>query len=150
MSQEWARSPTTLYGVLDHNFPNLFLSGSWQASNGPNFLFNIDALAKHSAHILAEAKRRAGRRHFTVASTAAEVEDWGMQIMIRSTSIPMAAISGCTPSYFNLEGGLDCMPPEEQMKMARSGLSGHGIEDFLGHIEVWRAEGSMQGIDVQA
>jgi cation diffusion facilitator CzcD-associated flavoprotein CzcO len=148
VSHEWAHNgPTTLHGVLDHNFPNLFLSGPCHASNSPNFLFNIDALAKHSAYILAEAKRRAGGQPFTVASTAAAVEDWGMQIMVRS--IPMAAISGCTPSYFNLEGGLDRVPPEEQMKMARSGLWGHGIEDFLKHIEAWRAEGSMQGIEVQ-
>jgi cation diffusion facilitator CzcD-associated flavoprotein CzcO len=123
MSQEWARSgPTTLPGVLDHNFPNLFLSGPWQALNSPNPRFNVEALAKHSAYILAETKRRAGRQPFTMASTAAAVEDWGMQIMMRS--IPMAAISGCTPSYFNLEGGLDRMPPEGQMKMERSGLWG--------------------------
>jgi len=81
MSQEWARSgPGTLHGVLDHNFPNLFLSGLWQASNSPNFLFSVDALAKHLAYILAEAKRQAGGQPFTVASTAAAVEDWGLQI----------------------------------------------------------------------
>jgi hypothetical protein len=148
MSHEWARNgPTTLHGVLDHNFPNLFLSGPWQASNSPNFLFNVDALAKHSAYILAEAKRLAVGQAFTVGSTAAGVEDWGLQIMMRS--LPMAAISGCTPSYFNLEGGLDRVPAEEQMKMARWGLWGHGIEDFLKHIEAWRAEGSMRGIKVR-
>jgi len=63
-------------------------------------------------------------------------------------SLPVTAISGCTPSYFNLEGGLDRVLAEEQMKMARSGPWGHSIEDFLGHIEAWRAEGSMQGIEV--
>jgi cation diffusion facilitator CzcD-associated flavoprotein CzcO len=148
MSHEWARNgPTTLHGVLDHNFPNLFLSGPWQASNSPNFLFDVDALAKHSAYILAEAKRLAVGQAATVALTAAAVEDWGLQIMMRS--LPMAAISGCTPSFFNLEGGLDRVPAEEQMKMARSGLWDHGIEDFLGHIEAWRAEGHMQGIEVR-
>jgi hypothetical protein len=64
-------------------------------------------------------------------------------------SAPMAAIIGCTPSYFNLEGGLDRVPPEEQMNMARSGLWGHGIEGFLEHVEAWRAEGNMQGIEVR-
>jgi cation diffusion facilitator CzcD-associated flavoprotein CzcO len=148
MSLERARNGLpTLHGILDHSFPNLFLSGPWQASISPNFLFNFDALAKHSAYILAEAKRLAVGQAVTVASTTAAVEDWGLQIMMRS--LPMAAISGCTPSYFNLEGGLDRVPAEEQMKMARSGLWGHGIEDVHGHIEAWRAEGHMQSIEVR-
>ena len=121
MSNEWARSgPSTLHGVLDHNFPNLFLSGPWQASLSPNNLFNIDALCKQAAYILSEAKRRAGERPFAVAPSAAAAQDWGLQILMRSP--PMAAIIGCTPSYFNMEGVLDRVPPEAQAVMARSGL----------------------------
>ncbi|KAF2811306.1 FAD/NAD(P)-binding domain-containing protein [Mytilinidion resinicola] len=147
MSEEWARSgPSTQHGVLDHNFPNLFLSGPWQASNSPNYLFNVDALAKHSAYILAEAKRKAGGYPFAVTATAAAAQDWGVQVLMRSP--PMAAIAGCTPSYFNVEGGIDRAPPEMQMIMARSGLWGHGIEDFMRVVEAWREEGSMQGIEV--
>jgi hypothetical protein len=148
MTDEWAQNgPSTLHGVLDCNFPNLFLSGPWQASTSGNFLFNDDQLAKHVAYILAEAKSRAGGQSFAIVSTPEAVEDWGMQIMMRSA--PMAAIIGCTPSYFNLEGTLDLTPPHEQMKMARSGLWGHGIEDFVAHIEAWRSEGSMKGIEIQ-
>lgn len=148
MSQEWARNgPTTLHGVLDHNFPNLFLSGPWQSSTSINFLFNIDQLAKHSAYILAEAKRKAGAKVFIVTSTAAAVEDWASQVMVRS--VPMGAMIGCTPNYFNLEGAIDKVPPEAQMKMARSGLWGHGIEDLVGLMEAWRAKGNMQGIEVR-
>jgi hypothetical protein len=61
----------------------------------------------------------------------------------------MAAIIGCTPSYFNVEGGIDRVPPEFQTIMARSGLWGHGIEDFMRVIEAWREEGSMRGIEVE-
>ncbi|CZR60107.1 related to monooxigenase [Phialocephala subalpina] len=148
MSQEWARNgPATLHGVLDHQFPNIFLSGPYQASLSPNFLFNDDSLAKHAAYIFAESKRRAEGKPFVVASTADAVEDWALQVQMRSLS--MAAFMGCTPSYFNLEGALDKIPPEAQMTMSRSGHWGHGIEDFLGHVEAWRAEGSMQGIEVQ-
>ncbi|KAF4633957.1 hypothetical protein G7Y89_g4155 [Cudoniella acicularis] len=148
MTQQWERNgPATLHGVLDHNFPNLFLSGPWQASASPNYLFNLDALGKHAAYILAEAKRKADGKAFAVASTAAATEDWAMQVLMRAA--PMGAIIGCTPSYINLEGGIDRVPPEAQMIMARSGFWGHGIEDFLTHIEAWRAEGNMQGIDVQ-
>lgn len=147
MSQQWATNgPGTLHGVLDHNFPNLFLSGPWQASTSPSFLFNVDALAKHAAYILKEAQLRAAGKPFAVAATQAAAEEWGTQVMIRAA--PMAAIVGCTPGYFNLEGGIDRVPPEGQVIMARSGLWGHGIEDYLTHIEAWRAEGNIQGIEV--
>jgi cation diffusion facilitator CzcD-associated flavoprotein CzcO len=148
MGDEWARvGPSTQHGVLDANFPNLFLSGPWQASNSPNYLFNVDVLAKHSAYILAQAKQKAAGSPFAVTTTATAAEDWGMQVLMRSA--PMAAIVGCTPSYFNVEGGIDRTPPEFQMIMARSGLWGHGIEDFVRIVETWREEGSMQGIEVR-
>ncbi|KAF2007653.1 pyridine nucleotide-disulfide oxidoreductase-like protein [Amniculicola lignicola CBS 123094] len=137
MSDEWGRSgPSTQHGVLDANFPNLFLSGPWQAALSPNNLFNIDVLAKHAAYILAQAKAKAGGHPFVVATTAAAAEDWGTQILTRSA--PLMAIFGCTPSYFNGEGGIDRIPPDSQVVMARSGLWGHGIEDF----------GNMRGIEV--
>jgi len=148
MTDEWARNgPSTLHGVLDHNFPNLFLAGPWQASGSGNYLFNDDAMGKHSAYILTEAQKRAGGKPFVVSSTAAAAADWALQIMMRS--VPMAAIIGCTPSFFNLEGAIDRTPPEEQMKMARSGVWGNGIEDFLTHIEAWRAEGNLQGVEIE-
>jgi cation diffusion facilitator CzcD-associated flavoprotein CzcO len=148
MGEEWARKgPSTQHGVLDANFPNLFLSGPWQASNSPNYLFNVDALARQSAYILAQARQRAGSKPFAVTVSAAAAENWGMQVLMRSA--PMAAIVGCTPGYFNVEGGIDRTPPEFQMIMARSGLWGHGIEDFMRVIEAWREEGSMQGIEVR-
>jgi hypothetical protein len=148
MTDEWARSgPSTLHGVLVHNFPNLFLSGPWQASTSANFLFNDDELGKHVAYILTEAKQRANGKPFAVAPTAEAVEEWGLQVLMNSA--PMAAIMGCTPGYFNVEGLIDRAPPEEQMKMARSSLWGRGIENFLVLIEAWRDEGSMKGIELR-
>ncbi|MCJ1388932.1 hypothetical protein MMC18_001783 [Xylographa bjoerkii] len=148
MSDEWARKgPNTLHGILDPNFPNLFLSGPWQASISPNNLFNLDALAKQASYILAEANAKARGRPFAVTSTAAAAQDWGTEVMMHAA--PMAAIAGCTPSYFNMEGGMDRLPPEAQMIMARSGLWGSGIEDFLVQMEKWREGGGMQDIEVQ-
>ena len=148
MSEAWVRNgPTTLHGLLDCNFPNLFLTGPWQASTSPNYLFNLDALAKHAAYILSEARRKADGQAFTVQATSAAVEDWATQVLMHAT--PGAAMAGCTPGYYNMEGALDQVPPEEQMKLARSGLWGSGIEDFLTHLEAWQAEGGMQGVEVR-
>jgi cation diffusion facilitator CzcD-associated flavoprotein CzcO len=148
MSEEWARDgPSTLHGVLDCNFPNLFLSGPWQASNSPNYVFTLDFLAKHSAHILAEAKRKVDGKAFTVTTTKDGADNWGMQVLMHS--FPGAAILGCTPSYFNAEGEIDRTPPEKQMLLMRSGVWGYGIEDFVRTVEAWYERGGMQGIEVQ-
>ena len=148
MSTAWETAgPSTLHGVLDTNFPNLFLAGPWQASTSPNYLFNVDALAKHSAYILSQSLKKADGKPFAVSSSKEAADNWAMEVMMRAA--PMAAIIGCTPSYFNLEGAIDRIPPEAQRILAKSGLWGKGIEDFLGHIEAWRADGRMQGIEVR-
>lgn len=148
MSEEWPRfGPTTLHGVIDAKFPNLFLSGPQQASTSGNYRFNLDEYAKHISYILAEAKHRANGAHFVVVASAEAVEDWGMQVMMHSA--PMGVAIGCTPGYFNLEGDLDRVLPEQQMVLARSGLWGSGIEHWLEIIENWRADSEMKGIVVR-
>ncbi|PSN69315.1 flavin-binding monooxygenase-like family protein [Corynespora cassiicola Philippines] len=147
MDEEWGKNgPSTQHAVLDYNFPNLFLAGPWQGSNSPNYLFNVDLLAQSTAYILSEARKKAGDKPITVAPSAEAAQNWGMQVLMHSA--PMAGIIGCTPGYFNVEGMLDRTPPEMQMVLARSGLWGHGIEDFTRIVNEWRAEGSMLGIDV--
>lgn len=146
MADMWARNgATTLHAVLDPSFPNLFLSGPWQGAASANYLFNLDSLAKHSAYILTTAIRKANTSQpFSIVPTPAAVEDWAMQILSRS--VLLAAMMGCTPGYFNLEGEIDKIKPEDQMRMARGGIWGTGLESFLEYVEAWRAEGSMNGI----
>jgi cation diffusion facilitator CzcD-associated flavoprotein CzcO len=148
MSEEWGEhGPSTQHGLLDLNFPNLFISGLWQGSNSPNYLFNVDVIAKQAAYILKEAKSRACGKPVSVTPTVEAAQNWGMQVLMHSA--PMAAAAGCTPGYFNAEGSIDRAPIEKQMLMARSGLWGSGIEDFVQVVEAWREEGGMQGIEVQ-
>ena len=79
--------------------------------------------------------------------SAAATQEWGAQVLRRSA--PMAAIMGCTPSYFNVEGALDRAPPEVQGVLARSGLWGRGVEDWVGVLEEWRREDGMRGVEVR-
>ncbi|PWY70290.1 FAD/NAD(P)-binding domain-containing protein [Aspergillus sclerotioniger CBS 115572] len=147
MSEEWSRvGPTTLHGVIDAKFPNLFLSSPEQAATSGNYRFSLDEYAKHIAYILTESMRRADGERFVVAPSMEAAEDWALQVMMRSA--PMGVVLGCTPGYLNLEGDLDRLSPEKQMVLARSGIWGWGIEHWLGVIEDWRAEGSMKGIVV--
>ncbi|GAD91865.1 monooxygenase [Paecilomyces variotii No. 5] len=148
MSKEWAENgPNTLHGVIDYNFPNMFHSGPLQASNGGIYAFMLDSLSKHSAYILQQAKGKADGKPFAIAPTAEAAENWGAQVAMRSFSF--AAAFGCTPSYFNLEGGIERIPAEKKGVSARSGVWGAGFEDFLSQLETWRAGDSMRDIDVR-
>lgn len=149
MAEEWGRNGAiTLHAVLDANFPNLFLSGPWQGAASANYLFHVDSLAKHAAYILKTARSRIdAEEKLVIVPTAAAVEDWGLQILSRS--VLLAAMMGCTPGYFNLEGEIDKIKPADHLRMARGGSWGTGIESFLKYIEGWQAEGSMKGIRLQ-
>jgi hypothetical protein len=83
-------------------------------------LFNVDVLAKLSAYILAQAKQKAVGNPFSVTTTAAAAENWDMHVLMRSA--PVAAIVGCTPTYFDVGGGNDRTPPKFQKSMAHSGF----------------------------
>lgn len=148
MSQEWAKNgASTLHGVIDHNFPNLFLSGPWQGAVCGNYAYMLDTLAQHGAYILAEAKSRANVESFAVAPSREAADAWREQILMAAP--PMAANVGCTPGYFNLEGEVDRMSPEKKLVLARSSVLGTGAESFLEKVRAWRATGHMPGIDVQ-
>ncbi|KAL1851232.1 hypothetical protein Plec18170_006557 [Paecilomyces lecythidis] len=147
MSDEWAENgPKTLHGVIDYNFPNMFQSGPLQASNGGVYVSMLDALSTHSAYIFQQAKRKAGGKPFAMAPTAEAAENWGTQIEMRAFSF--AAAFGCTPSFFNLESGIEHIPAEKQAVKARSGVWGAGFEDFSKKLETWRADDNIRDIDV--
>ena len=86
------------------------------------------------------------RVNISVAPTKDAAEDWAQQIVSRA--LGLAAMIGCTPGYYNVEGEMDRIPPEQQMIMARSGLWGRGIEDYVPILEQWRTEGGMEGIEI--
>lgn len=149
MSEAWTvgGGPATLHGVLDTRFPNLFLSGPYQAALSGANVMGSDILAKQAAYILREAQK-CTEKVFAVAPTKDAAEDWAQQIVSRA--LGLAAMIGCTPGYYNVEGEMDRIPPEQQMIMARSGLWGRGIEDYVPVLEQWRADGGMKGIEISS
>lgn len=109
--------------------------------------YTVDTSAKHAAYVLTTAKSRVEpEKPFAIALTAAAVEDWATQMLMRS--LLLAAMMGCTPGYFNVEGEIDKIKPEDQLRMARGIVLGIGLESFLEYVEGWQAEGRMQGIEL--
>ena len=83
-----------------------------------------------------------------VEATTAACQAWTGAILQRAASL--AAVGGCTPSYFNENGDATgkSMSPEEQMKAATRATWGDGMMDYKAQLEKWREQGDMEGVEV--
>ena len=152
LDQKWAEDASTLHGIISRGFPNMFWPGPLQTGISANLTFTLDVLATHVAYIVSESVRRAAQvqrpRHpLTVEPTAEAEEEWSMQIMSRASLL--AAMSGCTPSYMNMEGAMDRLAGvEQQMKAAKQAIWGEGVASFVDVVESWRNQGGLKGLEV--
>ena len=138
----------TLHGTSFRQFPNFFTPGPSQASATANYAFTLDTLTSHQAFIISQAVAKAGEGHKPVVEpTQDAVDTWAIQIL--TNAVKFAGMAGCTPSYFNQEGATDLVTdPAQQMKAAKNAIWPNGFRDYYDIISEWRAEGSMQGLDV--
>lgn len=150
-TEKFANAGDSLHGVTTRDFPNLFWSGPGQAGATANNVVVLDTLAGHVAYMVSTAEKQKPGQRVTIEPTMEAESAWGMRVGSLATA--GAAMMGCTPSYLNAEGMIDMiaqLPPEEQFKMAKRGIWGRGMIDFMKVLEEWRNEGSMQGLDVNA
>ncbi|KAJ0382442.1 hypothetical protein COL922a_012562 [Colletotrichum nupharicola] len=149
ISEKWlTRGPSTLHGVLTNGFPNLFLTGPMQMGASSNFAYVTDIAAQHSAYILGEAMKRAGKStdKVVIESTVEGEEGYAAKIMMHAAWF--AGIATCTPSYITNEG--EQTKPEDQMKKMRGAPFPTGMNNYTKFLEEWRAEGSLKGVDITA
>ena len=107
----------------------------------------LDTLSSHNAYIVAEASKKIGGRPVVQPTEEAE-DEWGLLIM--STALIFAGLTGCTPSYMTREGEVDRMDADEQMKAALTSIWGRGIEGYMDVIEEWQGKNELEGLDVTA
>lgn len=149
LDDQWAQGVTTLHGVTTDNFPNLFFPGPNQAGASANQVYVLDELSEHIVYILSEAVKKVGSGRFLVEANRPAMEEWTKEIISRAAAF--AAMSGCTPSYLNLEGGADKVrTPEEQLKGVRGVMWGEGIASYVEQLEQWRSSDSLDGLNIQA
>ncbi|KAH7177101.1 flavin-binding monooxygenase-like family protein [Dactylonectria macrodidyma] len=151
LNQKWNEGIGTLHGTFTRGFPNLILPAVTQSGATVNFIHMVDEAAKHVSYILAEASKKAaleGKTKVVVEPTEAGEGDWTTAITHGAYSL--GALSICTPSYVTAEGALSrATSPEDQLKVARGSIWPKGIQDFVRHLEEWRAKGDLEGFDVQ-
>lgn len=149
LAQKWARGTSTLHGVTTRDFPNLFWPGPSQGCATANQSHILDIMSTHVAYIISQSEERQLGGRVVIEPTADAEERWSMEVLTRA--VGLAAMHGCTPSYFNREGEADrtaTTDQEEMVKAARSAIWGEGIKSFSDTLEAWRARGAMDGIEV--
>lgn len=137
----------TLHGICSNGFPNLFFTPLSQSAQGVNNVLTLSVGVEHAVHIIERAEAKVGPSALVEVSRAAE-EAWTHEIMKRAGWF--ATVMGCTPGYITSEGEA-LRQPQDQMEMAKKAMAGNwseGMKSFLKVLHQYRAEGSIQGIEV--
>jgi cyclohexanone monooxygenase len=132
----WANGMRTLHGFTTRGFPNWFYVGISQNALSVNMTAMFDEQARHISYIIAETMKRGGT---TVEPTEEGQDAWVETIA--SVQLPgNTFFETCTPGYYNNEGqpggGLGAV------------IYTPGLNAFNDLLERWRAQGDMEGLEI--
>ena len=137
LTEKWQDGVSTLHGMHSRDFPNNFIFAIAQSGFTVSYPHMLNEQSKHAAYIIAECQKRG----VTVVEASEQAEaDW-VQTVIDSAISRQEFAEECTPGYYNNEGKPSALA-------ARNGAYGRGPIAFIKLIEQWRAEGAMQGLEL--
>ena len=139
LTEKWQDGVSTLHGMHSRDFPNNFIFAIAQSGFTVSYPHMLNEQSKHAAYIIAECQKRGIK--VVEASEQAEA-DW-VQTVIDSAISRQEFAEECTPGYYNNEGKPSALA-------AQNGAYGRGPIAFIKLIEQWRAEGAMQGLELDA
>ena len=137
LTEKWADGVETLHGVLSRGFPNCFIVSNTQSGFSANFPHMINEQSKHIAYLLKETSERQAR----TIEPSVEAEAAWVDTIVKLSMMREGFLKECTPGYYNNEGR-----PEVIAK--QNGSYGAGPVAFVKVLEEWRAEGSLQGLEL--
>ena len=137
LTEKWADGVETLHGVLSRGFPNCFIVSNAQSGFSANFPHMINEQSKHIAYLLKETSERQAR---TIEPSVGAEAAW-VDTIVKLSMMREGFLKECTPGYYNNEGR-----PEVIAK--QNGSYGAGPVAFVKVLEDWRAEGSLQGLEL--
>ena len=140
LSKAWLDGPYTLHGIHAHRFPNLLMNSATQGGQDVNFAFTLTETARHMAYTIARCLEAGIVR---VEPTIDAEEEWN-QVIVSTLAAYGAYHASCTPGYLNNEG----LPPANLVAGARSGAYMGSALDWVKHLEAWREDGTMRGLDL--
>lgn len=136
LSVAWDEGAATLHGVLSRGFPNMLMISTVQGGQATNFVHSISEIAKHVTYIISQCRER----HFATIEPTPVAQDKWLGVLFGQIEGIARYNSTCTPSYLNSEGG-------GTMKSARAMAYMGSILDFAAHVEKWRSDGNMDGLE---
>ncbi len=137
LAQHWADGVSTLHGLYSRGFPNVFIISNTQSGFTANFPHMINEQSKHIAYVL----KHCAEHQVRVVEPSREAEDGWVQTIVDLSIMRQKFLEACTPGYYNNEGKVAEMS-------ARNGSYGAGPVAFVKVLEDWRAEGSLQGLEL--
>ena len=149
LDEKWVgKGAATLHGWATSGFPNLFFSGTAQATITGNNIWMLSLIAQHVTYIIAESERRVGPGKRAVIEVTREAEE-AHTIEVLKRAPYFSSVAGCTPGYFNGYGeGASVTDPDEKKKRARGSAWSEGTLSFLDYIGKWRDDGALKGLKV--
>jgi cyclohexanone monooxygenase len=139
LSEHWADGLRTFHGLTSHGFPNCFFLGFTQTAVTVNVPHALNEQAKHLTHVLSRARQQGAP---TVEATA-EAENEYVELIQQSSTSGSRFYRECTPGYYNSEG------KSGNNSGFFSDMFGGSPIKFFRMLEDWRADGSMQGLDLR-
>lgn len=148
LDEKWRKNgAATLHGYATNAFPNLFFSGTSQATITGNNVFMLGLIARHVVHWILEAERRVGEEKRAIVEVTRKAEEAHSAEIVKRAPF-FSSLAGCTPGYFNGHGQQASENPVEKKKQARSVVWAEGTVSFLEHIGKWRNEGQLRGLEI--
>jgi len=137
MSEAWSDGAHTLHGVFTRGFPNLLMISTVQGGFGVNFVHYLTETSLHVATIIDQCLREGIAE---IEPTEEAQEEWFMLLMTMVDGLARYNAT-CTPGYLNNEQA------EGDMKAARNTPFMGSVMDYAAHLERWRADGKMAGVE---
>ncbi|KAE8331427.1 hypothetical protein BDV39DRAFT_201077 [Aspergillus sergii] len=136
LSDKWSCGPSTLFGMLSRDFPNLLFFMHLQSSTSPNYTQLLKQRAIHAAYIISQCVRKGAR---SIEPTQEAEDAWVRKLEDVARSY-LDHFRQCTPGYLNSEGQLS----EDNLRGASVGLT---TPEWTALAAAWRKRGNLEGLE---
>ena len=138
LKDKWADGIATLHGMQTAGFPNCFIISQAQSGFTVSFPHAMNEQAKHIAYIISQVRQS----NANVVEVTAQAEQEWVQEIIKMSRLSESFQAECTPGYYNNEG-------KPNPKSVQNGSYGAGPVKFFKVIEDWRADGTLEGLELR-
>lgn len=138
LSEKWADGLSTFHGLYSHGFPNCFIMGLTQTGFTTSIPHALNEQAKHLTYVL----KHCLDNNIRTVETSQQAEDEWVDTIHRLANLGKRFYAECTPGYYNQEGKVDG-------EGFFSNQYGGGAPEFFDILDSWRADGKLQGLDMQ-